>query len=135
MVAVARAFPKTDVRAPNSRREPCFAGPQPCAVAVALNDERCQGGSALDEFDIRLGWCSTLVEVKRERAKHRAGIVNDRRRPARPQTVRQRDVRVACPQFGSFHVLDEHHLAEGCGGTTGSLPDRNRHRTDRIDVG
>ena len=49
--------------------------------------------------------------------------------------MRQRDVRVACPQIGPFHVLDEYHFAKGGRGTAGSLPNRNRYGAYGFNVG
>src|SRR5450432_187737 len=87
IVAIRAAFPKPNVRAPDGRGQARLTGAQSPTVAMALNNERCQSGSTLDEIDFRCGWASPLTVVKRQCANQRARIVKDRHRPARQQAM------------------------------------------------
>ena len=102
---------------------------------LALEDDARDARGHLHHFELALGRPARNAVVQREGSRDLAVRVEDRRRPARAQPVRRRELDVVDPERVACDVLDDDRLLRRGRRAARAGGDRDRHAVDRGVVG
>ena len=116
-------------------RDALVAGPQGGEPPVLQHHHFRQRGGELDQLVLGSRGLARRLVVLRQRAEHRARVVEERHRPAGPQPVVVDQAAVVRPKRRLPEIVDGHRLAQRGGRAAAANTRVDRHLAHGIDVG